>query len=146
MRLSILLVLSLSYISRNKITIFFVFWVESNIAEATTGPLYQPRMMMDYDECGAVGRMLGRESEVLYLEKIRPGTAFSTTNPTCPNSGSNPGRRRGKPATKPPYLTHGLRYNLLAFFHRCCTGLQYTVHVNFRYAFISKQHNLLGRQ
>jgi hypothetical protein len=45
-----------------KKTILFCFgWsvTESTITEATTGLLYQPRMMMD-DECGVIGGMLGR--------------------------------------------------------------------------------------
>jgi hypothetical protein len=33
-------------------------WTDSTITEATTGLLYQPRMMND-DECGAIGVMLG---------------------------------------------------------------------------------------
>jgi hypothetical protein len=33
--------------------------IESTITEATTGLLYQPQMMDD-DECGAIGEMLGR--------------------------------------------------------------------------------------
>jgi hypothetical protein len=33
---------------------------EPTISEATTGHLYQHRMTMDYDECGAVGGMLSR--------------------------------------------------------------------------------------
>jgi hypothetical protein len=45
---------------------FFLFFLgvgsgtESTITEATTGLLYQPRMMMDDDECGAVGGMSGK--------------------------------------------------------------------------------------
>jgi hypothetical protein len=38
---------------------------ESTINEATTGLLYQPLMMMDYDECGAIGEIISRENEVL---------------------------------------------------------------------------------
>jgi hypothetical protein len=34
-----------------------------------------------------------------YSEKTCPITTFSTTNPTWPDPGLNPGRRRGKPAT-----------------------------------------------
>jgi hypothetical protein len=33
---------------------------ESTITEATTGLLYQSRVMVNDDECGAVGEMLGR--------------------------------------------------------------------------------------
>jgi hypothetical protein len=34
-----------------------------------------------------------------YLEKTSPSATLSTTNPTWPDPGSNPGRRGGKPAT-----------------------------------------------
>jgi hypothetical protein len=34
-----------------------------------------------------------------YSEKTCPSATFSTTNPTWPDPGSNPGRRGGKPAT-----------------------------------------------
>jgi hypothetical protein len=34
-----------------------------------------------------------------YSEKTCPSATFSTTNPTWPDLGSNPGRRCGKPAT-----------------------------------------------
>jgi hypothetical protein len=34
-----------------------------------------------------------------YSEKPCPSATLSTTNPTWPEPGSNPGRRRGKPAT-----------------------------------------------
>jgi hypothetical protein len=34
-----------------------------------------------------------------YLEKSCPSATLSTTNPTWPDPGSNPGRRSGKPAT-----------------------------------------------
>jgi hypothetical protein len=39
----------------------FLRWsaTEPTVTKATTGPLYQPRMMGD-DECGAIGRMLGK--------------------------------------------------------------------------------------
>jgi hypothetical protein len=39
----------------------FLGWsgTRSIIIEATTGLLYKPRIMMDDDECGAVGGMLG---------------------------------------------------------------------------------------
>jgi hypothetical protein len=40
----------------------FLGWsgTESTITEATTGLLYQPPMMMDNDECAAIGGILGR--------------------------------------------------------------------------------------
>jgi hypothetical protein len=34
-----------------------------------------------------------------YLEKTRPSATLSTTNPTWPDLGSNPGSRSGKPVT-----------------------------------------------
>jgi hypothetical protein len=34
-----------------------------------------------------------------YLEKTCPSATLSTTNPTWPDLGSNPGRRGGKPAS-----------------------------------------------
>jgi hypothetical protein len=42
----------------------FLGWTgnESTITEATTGLLYQPWMMDDDDECGALGGMLGRRN------------------------------------------------------------------------------------
>jgi hypothetical protein len=48
--------------------------------------------MTDDDECGAVGEWeFAAETEVL-------GENLSTTNPTRPDLGSNPGHRGGKPA------------------------------------------------
>jgi hypothetical protein len=44
---------------------FFPFvWngTESSVTGATTGLLYQPQMIMDDDECGAIAGMLGREN------------------------------------------------------------------------------------
>jgi hypothetical protein len=42
---------------------FFLGWsgTETTITEVTTGLMYQPRMIND-DECGAIGGMLGREN------------------------------------------------------------------------------------
>jgi hypothetical protein len=40
-----------------------------------------------------------------YSQKTCPSVTLSTTNPTWPDLGSNPGRRGGKPATK--RLSHG---------------------------------------
>jgi hypothetical protein len=52
----------------------------------------------DDDECGAVGGMrIGRKPK--YSEKTCPSATLSTTNPTWPDLGSNPGRRGGKQAT-----------------------------------------------
>jgi hypothetical protein len=52
-----------------------------------TGLLYLPRVIV---------RMEGKPK---YSEKTYPGATLSTTNPTWPDPGLNPGRRGGKPAT-----------------------------------------------
>jgi hypothetical protein len=54
-------------------------------------------MIDDDDDYGAVGGMrIGRGNK--YSEKICPNGTSTTTNPTRPHLGSNPGRRSGKPA------------------------------------------------
>jgi hypothetical protein len=45
------------------------------------------------------------QGEPKYSEKTCPSATSSTTNPTWPDSGSNPGSRGGKPATNP--LSYG---------------------------------------
>jgi hypothetical protein len=49
-----------------------------------------------------------------YSEKIRPSAPLSSTNPTWPNPGLNPGRRGGKPATK--RLSYGAATFYLHYF------------------------------
>jgi hypothetical protein len=68
---------------------------ESSITKATTGLLYQPRMMS--------------------VEKTCPSAALSTTNSTYPDSGSNPGRRGGMPATAFPGLYFDRKTQQLKF-------------------------------
>jgi hypothetical protein len=89
------------------LNVFFSFlgWngTEFTFTEANTGPLYQLRMMIDDDECGAFGGIIGRENPT-HLEETCPSAALSTTNPIGPYPGSNPGRRGGKPATDRPSL------------------------------------------
>jgi hypothetical protein len=46
-----------------------------------------------------------------YSEKTCPSAILSTTNPTWPDPGANPGRRGGKPATNP--LSYGAAKLLL---------------------------------
>jgi hypothetical protein len=46
-----------------------------------------------------------RQGKPKYSEKTCPNATLSTTNPTWPDLGSNPGRRGGKPATNP--LSYG---------------------------------------
>jgi hypothetical protein len=43
-----------------------------------------------------------------YSEKTCPSATLSTTNPTWPDPGSNPGRRCGKPANN--RLSYGMAY------------------------------------
>jgi hypothetical protein len=62
---------------------------------ATTGLLYQPRMMGEGD-CGEIGGIkIGKGNRSTWR---KPAT-LSTTNPTLLDPGLNPGRRGGKPAT-----------------------------------------------
>jgi hypothetical protein len=65
---------------------------------AITGLLYQPQMIDDGD-CGASsGMKIGRGNRSI-RRKLAPSATLSTTNPTRPDPGSNPGRRGGKSAT-----------------------------------------------
>jgi hypothetical protein len=71
-------------------------WVHL-VRRPLTGLLYQPRMIDD-DECEAVGGMrIGRGNRSTRRKPAR--ATLSTTNPTWFDSGSNPGRHGGKPAT-----------------------------------------------
>jgi hypothetical protein len=63
-------------------------WIHS-ARRPLTGLLYLPRVMVRTENL--VEWMAG--------EKTCPGTTLSTTNPTWPDLGLNPGRRGGKPAT-----------------------------------------------
>jgi hypothetical protein len=50
---------------------------------ATTGLLYQIRMIGDGD-CGEIGGMkIGRQGKPKYSEKTCPSDTLSTTNPAC---------------------------------------------------------------
>jgi hypothetical protein len=72
------------------------------------GLLYQPRMIDD--EYGAVcGMRIGRENRSTRRKPVTIAT-FSSTNPTWRDLDSNPGRRGGKPATKP--LSYGTAMKL----------------------------------
>jgi hypothetical protein len=48
-----------------------------------------------------------------YSEKTCPSATLSTTNPTRPDPGSNPGRRSGKPATNRLSYGAALKFTLL---------------------------------
>jgi hypothetical protein len=50
-----------------------------------------------------------------YSEKTWPNSTLSTTNPTWPDTGSNPGRRDGKPATKRSSYGAASTYFLLIY-------------------------------
>jgi hypothetical protein len=81
---------------------------EPTITEATTGLLYQPRMMDD-DECGAVGGMLNRQNRST-RRKLSPAAALSTTNPTW----SDLGRCGGRQAND--RLSYGVALTMLSVF------------------------------
>jgi hypothetical protein len=68
------------------------------------GLLYQPRMI-DEDECGVVGGMIGKGSQST-RRKTCPNATLSTTNPTLPDLGSN-SDRRGKKAQRLTALSYG---------------------------------------
>jgi hypothetical protein len=96
---------------------FFVSWLGGvELSPLSLLPLndllFQPRMMMNDDECGAVGVMLGKRNR-----STRKGTflsaVLSTSNPTWPDQGSNPGSRGGKPATN--HLNYGTAKSHTAF-------------------------------
>jgi hypothetical protein len=46
--------------------------------------------MMDDDECGAVGEMIGKRKPK-YSEKTCPNAFLPTTNPICPDTELEPG-------------------------------------------------------
>jgi hypothetical protein len=101
--------LSFSNSSLSPCQFFFILDVGWDLSplgtSATTGLLYQPRMMDD-DECGAVGGMSDREDRST-RRKTCPSAALSTTNPTWPDTGSNPGRSpRKQSSNRLSYLRH----------------------------------------
>jgi hypothetical protein len=69
-------------------------WVHSS-RRPLIGLLYLPRVIMMMENF--VERRLAGKPK--YSEKTRPSVTLSTTDPTWPDPGSNPGRRGGKPAT-----------------------------------------------
>jgi hypothetical protein len=75
---------------------------------ATTGLLYQPRMIDDGD-CGAIGGMKTDRGNRSTRRKPTPSATLSTTNTTWSDPGSNPGGRGEKPATH--RLSYGTAYN-----------------------------------
>jgi hypothetical protein len=72
--------------------------VEPKLGPLGTSAIYWP-IVPDPGDCedGEFGGMNGRETEV--LGENLPRRHLSTTNPTWPDPGLNPGRRGGKPAT-----------------------------------------------
>jgi hypothetical protein len=71
---------------------------ESLGTAATTGLLCQPRMIVDGD-CGEIGGIKIGKGNRSTRRKNCPSAALSTTDPTWLDSGLNPGRRCGEPAT-----------------------------------------------
>jgi hypothetical protein len=70
--------------------------------------------MMDDDECGTVDGMICK-GEPKYSEKICTIASLFTTNPTLPDTVSNPGRRRWKPACCELNANHPTRSSHLSF-------------------------------
>jgi hypothetical protein len=66
---------------------------------ATTGLLYQPRMIGDVDCGGKNWWNKDWQGKPKYSEKICPRGTLFTTNPTWLDPVLNPGSRGGKPAT-----------------------------------------------
>jgi hypothetical protein len=84
---------------------------------ATTGLLYQPRMIGDGD-CGEIWWNDDWQGKPKYSEKTCPNATLSTTNRTRLDPGLNPGRRVGKPATN--RLSYGAAYT------KCYTPYNFT--------------------
>jgi hypothetical protein len=74
---------------------------------------------MGDDECGAIDGMSGRGNRST-RRKIWRSAAYSTTYPTRPDPGSNPGRRSRKIASKPAELRHGHLPGLYKVFQEEC--------------------------
>jgi hypothetical protein len=67
------------------IRVFMLLWggIEQSpvLLRPLAALLYHRRIIMDYDECGAVGRMFGRRNRSTRRKRV-PSTALFTTNPT----------------------------------------------------------------
>jgi hypothetical protein len=70
-------------------------WVYS-ARRPVIGLLYLPRVIVMMERIWWNENWQGKPKN---SEKTYPGATLSTKNPTWPDPGSNPGRRRGKPAT-----------------------------------------------
>jgi hypothetical protein len=80
----------------------------SPLGMSTTDLLYQPRMKMMMNVEQSVEWELAGETEIL---GENPSVTLSTTNPTWPDLGSNPGSHGGKPVTN--RLSYGTANRLL---------------------------------
>jgi hypothetical protein len=83
---------------------------ESIIAEAITDLLYQPRMMMDDDQCEQWVEWENRSTR----EKTCPSAAMSTSNLKMTWSVLEPGPPRWEAGDYPPELCHGYKAKLNA--------------------------------
>jgi hypothetical protein len=72
---------------------FYSWWGE------TTSLFYQPQMMDGWSWLWSNWWNEDWQGKRRYSEKTCPSTTLSTTNPTWPDPGSNPGRRGAKPLT-----------------------------------------------
>jgi hypothetical protein len=82
-------------------------WVHL-VRRSLIGLSYQPRMIDDYEAFGVMRIGRGNRST---RKKTCPSATLSTTNPTWPDLGSNPGRRGVKPATN--RLSYGTAWTLM---------------------------------
>jgi hypothetical protein len=74
--------------------------VESTLGPLGTSAIYPWPIVPAPGDCedGEFGGM-NWQGKPKYSEKTCPGVTLSTTNPTWPDPGLNPGRRGGKPVT-----------------------------------------------
>jgi hypothetical protein len=81
-------------------TLFFPFWGGVEPSSLLLRPLLMYCTSPDYYGCRWEwsNRWNDWQEKPKYSEKTSPSASFSTTNPTWPDPGSNPGRRSGKPA------------------------------------------------
>jgi hypothetical protein len=79
-------------------------WVHS-APRPFTVLLCLPRVIVRIENYSVEWRLAGKPK---YSEKTCPSATLSTTHPTWPDPGSNPGRRGGKPATN--LLSYGTAY------------------------------------
>jgi hypothetical protein len=113
--------LSLSGRSGSDLDIGIYFFIASGVG---LSPLYcghfWPIVPAPDDRCGWLWSNWWNEDwqgKPKYSEQTCPSATLSTTNPTWPDPGSNPGRRDGKPATT--RLSYGAAIDVCNSVDRC---------------------------